>query len=38
MAERQDLGPLNRENIDTYMDWNKTALYKVERGEGECAV
>ena len=38
MAESQDLGPLNRENIDTYMDWNKTVLYKVERGEGECAV
>ena len=38
MAESQDLGPLNRDNIDTYMDWSKTVLYKVERGEGECAV
>ena len=37
-AEYQDLGPLNRENIDTYMDWSKTVLYKVERGEGECAI
>ena len=37
-AEYQDLGPLNRDNIDTYMDWSKTVLYKVERGEGECAI
>ena len=22
----------------TYMDWGKTVLYKLERGEGECAV
>jgi sulfite reductase beta subunit-like hemoprotein len=38
MGEFKELGPLNRENIDTYMDWNKTVLYKVERGEGECAI
>jgi sulfite reductase beta subunit-like hemoprotein len=38
IAEYQDMGPLNRENIGTYMDWNKTVLYKLERGEGECAV
>ena len=38
IAEYQELGPLNRDNIDTYMDWSKTVLYKVERGEGECAV
>ncbi|MBI2872625.1 MAG: nitrite/sulfite reductase [Chloroflexi bacterium] len=31
-------GPLTRENIATYIDWGKTVLYKVERGEGECAV
>ena len=36
--EHKDAGPLNRENINTYLDWGKTALYKVERGEGECAV
>ena len=29
---------LGRENINTYMDWGKTVLYKLERGEGECAV
>ncbi len=35
---KSETGPLNRENIDSYMDWGKTALYKLERGEGECAV
>ena len=38
MTSLRDTGPLNRDNIDTYMDWNKTVLYKVERGEGECAI
>jgi sulfite reductase beta subunit-like hemoprotein len=38
IGEFQEIGPLNRENIDTYMDWDKTVLYKVERGEGECAI
>ena len=38
MGEFKDVGPLNRENIDTYQDWSKTVLYKLERGEGECAV
>ena len=37
-GQYRDPGPLNRENIDTYLDWGKTVLYKVERGEGECAV
>ena len=36
--EYKDAGPLNKENIDTYLDWTKTVLFKVERGEGECAV
>ena len=35
---KQEVGPLDRENIESYMDWGKTALYKLERGEGECAV
>lgn len=35
---KTEIGPLNRENINTYMDWGKTVLYKLERGEGECAV
>ena len=38
MGEFKEVGPLNRENIDTYQDWSKTVLYKLERGEGECAV
>ena len=38
MGEFKELGPLDRDNIDTYMDWSKTVLYKVERGEGECAI
>lgn len=33
-----DLGPLDRDNIQNYMDWGKTVVYKLERGEGECAV
>ena len=36
--EYKDAGPLNKENIDTYLDWSKSTLYKLERGEGECAV
>ena len=38
MGEFKEVGPLNRENIETYQDWDKTVLYKVERGEGECMV
>ena len=35
---KTEAGPLDREHIDSYMDWGKTVLYKLERGEGECAV
>jgi sulfite reductase beta subunit-like hemoprotein len=35
---RTQVGPLDRDNIQTYMDWGKTVVYKLERGEGECAV
>ncbi|MBP38171.1 MAG: ferredoxin--nitrite reductase [Chloroflexi bacterium] len=35
---KAELGPLDRDNIQTYMDWGKTVVYKLERGEGECAV
>lgn len=38
MGEFRNLGPLDRDHIDTYMDWSKTILYKLERGEGECAI
>ncbi|MBM3946857.1 MAG: nitrite/sulfite reductase, partial [SAR202 cluster bacterium] len=29
---------LNRETIDLYIDYGRSVLYKVQRGEGECAV
>jgi len=35
---KAELGPLDRGNIQNYMDWGKTVVYKLERGEGECAV
>ncbi|MBM3944430.1 MAG: nitrite/sulfite reductase [SAR202 cluster bacterium] len=38
LAEFKDIGDLNKQTIQTYMDWDKTVLYKLERGEGECAV
>jgi sulfite reductase beta subunit-like hemoprotein len=38
LEDMKEIGPLNRENIGLYMDWSKTILYKVERGEGECAI
>ena len=37
-AKHSKLVELNRDTIDLYMDWERTTLYKVERGEGECAV
>ena len=38
LADFRDVGPLDREHIQNYMDWDKTIVYKLERGEGECAV
>jgi sulfite reductase beta subunit-like hemoprotein len=35
---KEEVGPLDRQHINNYMDWGKTVLYKLERGEGECAV
>jgi sulfite reductase beta subunit-like hemoprotein len=35
---KQEIGPLDKDHINSYMDWGKTVLYKLERGEGECAV
>jgi sulfite reductase beta subunit-like hemoprotein len=29
---------LDRDSIEEYMDWDQTVIYKLERGEGECAV
>ena len=38
LAEFREIGPLDKDTLDYYMDWGKTVLYKLERGEGECAV
>lgn len=32
-----DVPKIGRETIDLYMDYEKTVLYKMERGEGECS-
>ncbi len=37
LAEFRQVGPV-REELDAYLDWGSTVLFKVERGEGECAV
>jgi sulfite reductase beta subunit-like hemoprotein len=31
-------GDFDDENQTMFIDWGKSALYKMERGEGECAV
>jgi hypothetical protein len=28
----------NLSNMDQFIDWSRSEPYKVERGEGECAV
>ncbi len=39
LAEKcADIPSLNGDSQGLYMDWEKTVAYKVERGEGECAV
>jgi sulfite reductase beta subunit-like hemoprotein len=38
IGEFKDVGPLNRDNLPNYMDWERNEVYKLERGEGECAV
>lgn len=37
-ARYREVGPLREETLPVYMDWGKEAIFKVERGEGECAV
>ncbi|MBM4405547.1 MAG: nitrite/sulfite reductase [Chloroflexi bacterium] len=37
-AKHNEIPALGPQSITMYMDWDKTILYKVERGEGECAV
>ncbi len=34
----REVGALNKANLGTYMDWGKTVIFKLERGEGECAI
>lgn len=38
LKEFNEVGELNRETLHEYIDWDKTVKYKLERGEGECAV
>ena len=38
LAEFKEVPELDRESLDYYIDWDKTVKYKLERGEGECAV
>ena len=37
-AQYRDVGPLGPQTQDLYTDWRGTDVYKLERGEGECAV
>ena len=38
LNEFNEAPPLGKETIDLYMDYEKSVLYKMERGEGECMV
>ena len=38
IAELPKVGALGKDTIDFYMDYEKTILYQMERGEGECSV
>ena len=38
LQEFKDLPELSRDTLDQYMDWDRTAKFLLERGEGECAV
>ena len=38
LKEFTEVPELNRDTIDGYMDWDHTVIYKLERGEGECAI
>jgi sulfite reductase beta subunit-like hemoprotein len=38
LADFKNLPELGRDTIEQYMDWDKTIIYKLERGEGECSV
>ncbi len=38
IAQFDELPAFNPQAPGFYQDWDRTALYKVERGEGECAM
>ena len=38
LAGFKEVPELGRETIEQYMDWDKTIIYKLERGEGECSI
>ena len=37
-AKAQETGENTQPGSDMYVDWERTDLYVLERGEGECAV
>ncbi len=37
LHEMNEVPPLGKDSIQMYMDYEKSVLYKMERGEGECA-
>lgn len=38
LADLREVPPISPESLDLYRDWERNALFQVERGEGECAV
>lgn len=38
VAQYTEVGALSEDTKDLYMDWDRQDIYKLERGEGECAV
>ena len=38
IARFGEMPVFNPKDFGFYQDWERTALYKVERGEGECAM
>ena len=34
----KEVAPLGPDSADLYMDWSQTDIYRLERGEGECAI
>ena len=38
LAGFKEVPELGRDTIEQYMDWDKTIIYKLERGEGECSI